>query len=499
MTVSFNKPKRVLLAGLFHETHTFLDGLTGLADFEVLRGSELLATAGDASPMAGAVETALECGWQVVPAIDMRAMPSAMVADAVVEYWWSAFESAAEAALQGGLDGIYLVLHGAMASESFVDVEGELLERLARLLGQRRVPVCGVTDLHANFSARMAAFSQCLVTYRKNPHTDAKESAVRAGHLLDGIMACGEMPVTLFRHPPVMWPPTGTGTSDRPMSSLEELARAIEEDNPEILEVNVHAGFSFADTPDTGVSFTVVTTGDRAQAERELDRLGALALEMKAVGNVIEPPIAEVMPLLAGHAEGPIILVEPSDNVGGGAPGDGTGVLKALVAQGIDNAAVIINDPVAVAAVSALAPGERLTLDIGGVGSRLSGGPIALEVELISTSDGHFDLEDAHSHMASMSGLHIAMGRCAVVRHKGIQILLTSSKTAPMDLGQLRSQGIVPERLFAIGVKAAVAHRRAYDPIARHSYYVGTPGPCSSDLKSLPFRHVVRPVYPIDD
>ena len=90
------------------------------------------------------------------------------------------------------------------------------------------------------------------------------------------------------------------------------------------------------------------------------------------------------------------------------------------------------------------------------------------------------------------------MGPCAVVRHKGVSILLTSRKTPPWDLGQWRSQGIEPEELSVIGVKAAVAHRRVYDPIAGEHYTVETPGPCSSNLKQFPFRNVKRPVFPLD-
>jgi microcystin degradation protein MlrC len=79
-----------------------------------------------------------------------------------------------------------------------------------------------------------------------------------------------------------------------------------------------------------------------------------------------------------------------------------------------------------------------------------------------------------------------------------VTILLTSKKTPPFDLGQLRSQGIVPEEQFVIGVKAAVAHRRAYDPIARASYTVDTPGPCSSNLRAFTYQRLRRPIYPLD-
>ena len=111
-----------------------------------------------------------------------------------------------------------------------------------------------------------------------------------------------------------------------------------------------------------------------------------------------------------------------------------------------------------------------------------------------------------------MCGDRFDMGPSAVVRrrvrqnaeslHSGecayITILLTSIKTPPFDLGQWRSQGIEPTKLSVIAVKAAVAHRRAYDPIAARMFWVDTPGPCSSNLQTLPYKHIRRPIYPLD-
>jgi microcystin degradation protein MlrC len=121
-----------------------------------------------------------------------------------------------------------------------------------------------------------------------------------------------------------------------------------------------------------------------------------------------------------------------------------------------------------------------------------------MEVEFISSSDGRFELEDRHSHLASMNGVNINMGPCAVVKARGVSILLTSKKTPPFDLGQLRSQGIIPEECSVIGVKAAVAHRQGYDPITAAAFTVNVPGPCSSDVGSFSFEKVRRPIYPLD-
>ena len=68
---------RILIAGLFHETHTFLDGLTTLSDFQIRRGEELLASKGDASPLGGVLEFAADNHWHIIPGVDYRAQPSA--------------------------------------------------------------------------------------------------------------------------------------------------------------------------------------------------------------------------------------------------------------------------------------------------------------------------------------------------------------------------------------------------------------------------------------
>lgn len=444
---------RVLVAGLYHETHTFTDDVTRLEDFEVRHDKELLSSIGDSSPLGGFLEVAEQYDWQLVLTVDYRAGASGIVDDDVLESYWQALKPRLQQALVTGTDGIYLVLHGAMTSTNMFDVEGELLRRIRSVPGASSLPIFGVYDLHANFTAQMAEHANCLVAYRENPHIDAKASAVRAAHLLQRCLETQHVPRMHFHHPPLMWPSTGTGTADDPMRTLERIARRFEAQDNDVWAVNVNTGFSFADTPEAGVSFGIATIGEAVQAQEILQVLSAKALEMREAGNVVEPSIDEVIPHLSPHPSGPILLIEPADNIGGGAPGDGTGVLRAFLEHDVQNAAVIINDPEAVQRLASLKAGETAELAIGGKGSQLDPGPVRLELTLVSTSDGHFILEDPQSHLASMRGNHINMGPCAVVRHSGVTILLTSQKTPPLDLGQLRSQGIEPTRLSFFGVR----------------------------------------------
>jgi microcystin degradation protein MlrC len=492
---------RILFGGLFHETHTFLGETTGWDDFEVQIGAPILAKLGDGSPTDGFLTEAQRQGWEVIPTIDARCAPSGTVTDAMFERYWDQFARLAAPALAAGVDAIYLVLHGAMATETFRDTEGELLGRIRSLPGAQTVPIFGVLDLHGNISARMCRSANGLVMYRENPHTDARDSAVRGAELLARCLRERQVPRMVWCRPPILWAPPGTGTHADPMKSLESFARKLEAEHPEVWACNIAGGYSFADTPDTGCSICVITTLPEAAAREHLRAGAALAWSLRKQGTIVYPGVDEVLCGLREEdfSRGPVLLVEPADNIGGGAPGDCTGVLRALLRHMVAPGLVVISDPLAVAALAKVEPGEVLPLSVGGRGSPLDEGPVELEATFVSRSDGNFTLEDPNSHLASMNGLRIAMGPSAVITSAGVTILLTSRKTAPFDLGQLRSQGIEPTRFRVIGVKAAVAHKRAYDRISQTSFYVDTPGPCTSNIGSLPWRQLVRPVYPLDE
>lgn len=493
-----SRPRRVLIAGLFHETHTFVDDSTPRAAFEFRLGDAMLACCGDASPLGGALELAREFGWQVEPLLDARAVPSGTVEDAVLEEYWREFRARASRFAAAEVDGLLLILHGAMVTVSCSDVEGELLRRIREELCWSETPIVAVLDLHANVTPLMAKHATALIAYRENPHTDARETACRAARLLNWQMQTGIRVETIWRGTPIVWPPAGTGTAFSPMADLEAMARTVEQETPGVLAVNVCAGFSFADTPETGVSFSVVKQADGASVDAILEGLAEKAWELREAGSVRGTPVDQVLETIQHAPAGLIVLAEESDNIGGGAPGDGTGLLRALIAHRISNAAVCLADAEAVWQLWAVPIGGKATVAIGGRGSRYDEGPLTIEVALRHRTDGRFELADKQSHLASVAGDAFDMGPTVLVEHAGILILLTSHRTPPMDLGQWTSVGVDPATLRAIGVKAAIAHRRAYDPIAVANYLIDTPGPCCGDLRRLDFRHIRRPVFPLD-
>jgi microcystin degradation protein MlrC len=488
---------RIFLAGIFHETHSFTDDRTGIDRFTIHRGQALLDRIGDGSQVDGFLTTARREGWEVVPAATYLCGASGLVDHAVFEAFWNETGPVLVQAIADGLDGIFLSLHGAMVTTELEDPDGELLTRIRAIPGAEILPIFGVYDLHATLTQAMGELSDGLICYRECPHDDTYDSAVRAAELLARCLKTGVRPRQHVLVTPIVWPPTGTGTRDGPMRMLEDAGRRMEQELPGVLAVNVVGGYSFADVRDAGLAFGIITEGDDAAAKAALAKLARIAWEERAGGIPQEHDLDVVLCDFKPDPRGPVLLVEPADNIGGGAPGDCTDVMRALLKHDVPGAGVVIADAAAVRALERVPVGGHATIAIGGKGSRLDLGPVTLEVELVSRSDGRFELEDMKSQIVVL-GRKIDMGQTAVVRHRGLTVLLTSKRLAPMDLGQWRSQGIDPKKLSVIGVKAAVGHRRAYDPIASASFTVKTRGPCTSDLRQLPYKRIRRPVYPLD-
>ncbi|MEO6846318.1 MAG: M81 family metallopeptidase [Chthoniobacterales bacterium] len=491
--------KRILLAGLFHETNTFAPGHMALKDFSVSRGQELFSKEGDGSPLGAFLQEAKLHNWEIIPTIDMRGTPGAAATKDVADLFFKEFFASAASSEAKNLDAIFLVLHGAMVVPGILDVEGELLSRIRKDANLSDLPIFGVLDLHGNITPVMTENSNALLAYRENPHTDGAETGVRAARLMQETFETGARLQSHYVKTDIVWPATGTATAAAPMKTLEAMAR--EEERAGVKAINVFAGFAHADTPDTGVSFTIVYDPREVSNER-LSTLSAKFQEateaQKELGLPKEWPLEAALDDALSKNLYPTCLVEPADNIGGGTPGDGTAILRMLLLKKVSAAGVVINDPETVAYLQDKTIGSTHDLRVGGKTFSGDPGPVSFKAKLIRLTDGNYVLEDRHSHAATMGGVNIAMGPCAVVESEGITILLTSLRSAPMDLGQWRSQGVDPSSLSIIGVKAAVAHRQAYDPITKASYWVQTPGPCTSNLQSLSYKNIRRPVFPLD-
>jgi microcystin degradation protein MlrC len=91
------------------------------------------------------------------------------------------------------------------------------------------------------------------------------------------------------------------------------------------------------------------------------------------------------------------------------------------------------------------------------------------------------------------------MGLTALVEIAGRNLLvLTSQRHPPFSLGQLTCLGIQPRQQRVLVVKAAIAYKAAYAPVAGTVIEVDTPGLTAVNPWRFTYRHLRRPMYPLD-
>jgi microcystin degradation protein MlrC len=76
-------------------------------------------------------------------------------------------------------------------------------------------------------------------------------------------------------------------------------------------------------------------------------------------------------------------------------------------------------------------------------------------------------------------------------------LVLNSLRHPPFSLGQLTCLGIHPERQRVLVVKAAIAYKAAYAPVAGTVIEVDTPGLTAVNPERFEYRHVRKPLYPL--
>ncbi len=490
--------KRIALGGIIHETHTFAPDRTALADFErqsLHEGEALIHhLQGTPTVAGGALDGLVQAGYQVVPLLYAAAMPSGKVTVDAYSVLTSELLRRLRAALP--VDGVLLTLHGAMVSESQDDCEGHLLSQVRELVGPG-CPIVSTLDMHANVSPAMVSQANVLVAFDQNPHLDTYERGLEAAAILHRMLEEGLRPSAALARPPLLLSALTTWTEQPPLRPMHERAQVMEQD-PRVVNVSILGGFAYADTPYSGVSTVVTTTGDAAMAQQLADELTHIAWNNREAGQYSGLPVGEAMRRAMSAPRGPVVLADVGDNIGGGSPGDGTVLLQALLEVRAPDAVVILTDPLAVAQAYQAGTGSHVAMHVGGKVDSFHGAPVWLNGIVERLTDGHYTIE-GRDHFAQLYGREAHMGRCAVVRSGGVRVLLNERKTPPGDLAQLRSQGIFPEAQHIIVVKSAVAFRGAYGPIAAEVYEVNTPGLCTADLRRFSYHKVPRPVVPLDE
>lgn len=487
----------IAIGGMLHESNTYSEARTGIADFTrdaLFRGEEILAEYSTANnEITGYIEGARKYGFDLYPTIVGWAVPSGRVTDEAVELITGEMIERLKQAPKP--DGLLLALHGAMVTESFDSGDSEIVRRLRNAMGPE-FPIVVTHDFHANITPEIVERSTALITYKENPHIDQRPCGLHAAHIISRIVRGEVRPTQAIVKPWVYITKIHQYTKRAPLLRVVEETRLLEKD-PRFLAVSFSGGYHYADVPNMAPSVVVVTDNDADLAQREAQRLADKIWNLREQFQLELPDAASAVRQAINNDKFPVALVETGDNIGGGGPGDATFILGELVRQNASGWVMAIYDPAAVEQAVRAGVGGAFQADVGGKTNNEHGAPVPIRGQVKLIYDGRY-IETEVRHGGRR---YLDQGLSAVIHAEGSTrdlpnvLLLVSRRHTPFSIHQLTSAGIYPERQKILVVKAAVAFRAAYEPIAARIIEVDTPGYTTVNPNNRVYQKIHRPMY----
>jgi microcystin degradation protein MlrC len=486
---------RILVASFTHEVNSFSPGRTTLADFRRqgwVTGADALAFGQGEDQLGGAASVAQPAGAELVPVLFAQGASGPAMTDEAYAASHDVILGAVREQ-RDRLDGIYLSLHGAMATESLSDPEGALLADVREAVGGA-VPIAASFDLHAHFTAQKARSADIVAGFQTCPHVDQHRTGQRAMRMLLRTIETGTRPVLRYRKIRML---TSSEAHDTRRGAMHEvmLRRAELEQGAGILDISIFATQPWLDAPEVGWSVVVMAAADGEAAQACADELGEMLWERRERFRVHKTPIADVIAEVERARETgmdrPIIASDGADSISAGSRGDGVDMLRALLEAGSTARTLLsVTDAPGVAACFAAGVNATVDVDLGGTLSPEFHGPVRVSGRVATLCDGRY--------RSKYPPVPMDLGRAAVIVVGSISVVVTENPAYLLDQQLYRRVGLEPETFELVVVKSAGGYREHYEPIASRVFDIDTIGPADSDLTRLPFRRLDHPLWPFE-
>ncbi|MGE0425433.1 MAG: M81 family metallopeptidase [Reyranellaceae bacterium] len=475
---------RIAVMHFSHETVTFLKNDTTLEDF-VYPGSpmrdEALLSHDPKGYMGGFVQVAREHADVELVGIESPGWPrtgtgSGWVTEEAFEHFTGRMVE--ELKSRGPFDGAYLCIHGAMGVRGVPRPEAELARRVRAVIGPKAF-IAATFDPHANEDAEFLRHADMAFCVKYFPHYDMHLQGERAARMLVRAIRGDYKPTSVTVKVPIITATVLQWTGASPWMDLVQRALTWEAREPDVY-VNFMFGFPFADVPDVGMTFQVLTNGEPDLARKIADDMAGAAWRRReallkaATVHLIPEGVALAKKALA-NGETPIVLADHSDR-----SGYATWLLREVIAQELhDVLFATIADAAAADALQAMKPGDPFDRMVGGRVDESAGEPVRIAgtVRIVSPHGG------------------------AVEFGRGNWLVITRYLAQVTEPSQITAFGIDIARFKAFAIKSRVHFRRGFDDsgFARTILLVEPVEPFLGTvrLEGLPYRNVdLKAFYP---
>ena len=493
---------RIAIGGLSHETNTFCVAPTEVGEFkdrEWTHGEALVARhRGVRDYLGGMLAAAEERGVEVTPTFATRATPSGTIRRAAYEEMRAELLAGLEEAVRSGVNAICLALHGAGVAEDVDDIEGDILARVRGLAGPA-LPIVVTLDLHANVTEEMARHATALLGVNEYPHVDSYERGAEAVGLAADTVQGRVRPRTALVRIPMLVPTTATSQS--PVREINARCRDWE-GRAGVLDCTFFHGFAHTDAPVVAAAVVAVADGRPEAAGEAAADVARYAWGRREAFLKSAPEPAEAIRRALASEGWPVVINETSDNPGGGAPGDGTHLLRALLeARTAEACFGFIWDPETAAQAHAAGAGAVIRVRLGGKTDAMHGAPVETDAYVKGLTDGRFIQQSPMGR-----GARVDLGRMARLvipapagASGGVDVLVSSVRSQTLDPEVFLLHGIDVTRYRIVALKSSQHFRAGFEPIAARIITADSPGLTTLDLTTFPYRRLARPVWPLDD
>ncbi len=489
---------RIAVGQLWQETNTFNRNLTNLAAFKewgIATGPEVLTKYGTTGELGGFVAETKQWdpGIELVGTARMVCWPWGAVEAATWQRIRQTFSESLQAA--GRVDGVLLALHGAMCSETDVDVTGSLLQ-LAREVVGPGVPIVGTLDLHANITPKMMNQADLLVGYHTAPHLDHFETGQRAVRGLRRIIESGTRPQRYYRKLPMFTPAESHNTFKGPPAPLYRRLEALERD-PRVLSAGLYMVMPWFDCPKLGWTITLHTDKPDphwdAVVKEIADDCWKLRPAMCDIERLLPEDVVQQAKSLGVH---PIVIGDGADATNSGAPGDSTALLRELLRQQPipHGAMTFVVDPEAVAAAHQAGVRGDFDLHVGASFSPEFSNPVRVR----GTVEKLFRMEfELNGHGGK--NMPINMGRAAVVKSGDVSVVFTERSGPGSSPMVYETAGLDPRTCGIVIAKSPSGFRADYEPFCKAVLLADGPGCATPNWPRLKFNRINQPLWPLQE
>jgi microcystin degradation protein MlrC len=366
----------VAVAGFWQETNTYSPLETTLADFEAFELAEGDAVAqihrGVRSVIGGMLH---HLGERACCALSTGAWPSGPASSKTAELLLDRLDRSLAAVER--CEGVLLNLHGAMVAEGRPDLELDVVRVIRSHFPVQ--PLVAVLDFHANPSLAFLSDCDAVTAYTTYPHVDMFERGAQAAEILDEFLRRGARGRVHVRKLPLLTSPLVQGTDAEPVAALMRRQQRV--GGP--LAAFVTPGFPYSDVVRAGLTVMANGFADAAGSGEVVTELADLAWSQRDsfCNRAITPREALER---SRSVSGRVMLADVGDNIGGGSPGDGTTLLELLLAVEDRRSFVVLGDPAAVAAATAVGVGGEFDAELGAHTDERHGRPVRRRVRVES-------------------------------------------------------------------------------------------------------------------